>query len=39
MNLKNQSGGLPLVEKFDATYDWRRHELSKEIAQSKEPLW
>lgn len=32
-------GGLPLVEQFDATYDWRGHELSKEIAQSKKPLW
>ena len=27
------------MEKFDATYDWRGHELSKEIAQSKKPLW
>ena len=32
-------GGLPLVEQFDATYDWSGHELSKEIAQSKKPLW
>ncbi len=32
-------GGLPLVEKFDATYDWPGHHLSKEIAQGKKPLW
>ncbi|MDG1022751.1 MAG: alpha-amylase family glycosyl hydrolase [Flavobacteriaceae bacterium] len=28
-------GGLGLVSKFDATYDWPGHQLSKEIAQGK----
>jgi glycosidase len=28
-------GGLKLVSKFDATYDWPGHHLSKEVAQSK----
>ena len=28
-------GGLGLVSKFDASYDWPGHHLSKEVAQSK----
>jgi len=33
------TGGLSLVQKFDASYDWPGHNLSKEIAQGKKPLW
>ena len=28
-------GGIKLVNKFDATYDWPGHQLSKDIAQGK----
>ncbi len=28
-------GGLPLVSRFDATYDWPGHGLSKEVAQGR----
>jgi len=33
------TGGLSLVQKFDASYDWPGHYLSKEIGQGKKPLW
>ena len=28
-------GGIKLVNKFDATYDWSGHQLSKDVAQGK----
>ena len=34
----NHPGGIELVRKFDATYDWPGHGLSKEIAQGTKSM-
>ncbi len=34
----NHPGGIELVNRFDASYDWPGHHLSKEIAQGKKDV-
>ena len=34
----NHPGGIELVDRFDASYDWVGHHLSKEIAQGKKDV-